>query len=90
MILAKVVDGRVLTLEEAANLPYKEKCRLIKTDPITCSNYFDYRFRKFNNLVLNKMWEEHKVVDTYFRYNFTVFFLCCNKTSHYFVFREDV
>ncbi|XP_050303800.1 uncharacterized protein LOC126741439 [Anthonomus grandis grandis] len=44
-ILAKVVDNKELNLEEASNLPYIEKTRLIRKDPVTCARYFDHRFK---------------------------------------------
>ncbi|XP_050307506.1 uncharacterized protein LOC126744192 [Anthonomus grandis grandis] len=44
-VLAQVVDQKDVTLEEAASMPYLEKTRLIRTDPITCARYFDYRFK---------------------------------------------
>ncbi|XP_050294306.1 uncharacterized protein LOC126734651 [Anthonomus grandis grandis] len=44
-VLAQVIDQKDVTLEEAASMPYLEKTRLIRTDPITCARYFDYRFK---------------------------------------------
>jgi len=45
VILKKVLDGKVITEEEASNLCYEEKAYLIRKDPVTCARYFDYRLR---------------------------------------------
>jgi hypothetical protein len=45
VILKKVVDQVLIIEEEADDLPYTEKARLIQSDPVTCAKYFDTRFR---------------------------------------------
>lgn len=50
-ILCKVVDGKDLTYEQAEELTFEEKARLIRSDPVTCARYFDHRFTE-----LKKTW----------------------------------
>lgn len=33
-------------------MSWKEKCRLIKSDPVTCTRYFDHKFQMFLKKVL--------------------------------------
>lgn len=52
VILKKAVDKEEVTEEIAKEMTFQEKARLIKSDPITCSLYFDLRvkaiWRTFN------------------------------------------
>lgn len=41
-ILKKLLDNVDITEEEAKNLNWDEKCRLIQSDPVTCARHFDY------------------------------------------------
>lgn len=50
--LKKTVDNIDISESDAANLPYKEKARLIQSDPVTCSLHFDRRFK-----CLKKTWK---------------------------------
>jgi len=53
--LARLVDHVDYTVQEIKELSWQEKCRLIKSDPVTCARYFDYRVQKFlNDILLNK------------------------------------
>jgi hypothetical protein len=52
VILKQVVDGQEITLDEANQLEYREKARLIREDPVTCARYFDHRFKE-----LKKTWK---------------------------------
>ncbi|XP_061170324.1 uncharacterized protein LOC133179634 [Saccostrea echinata] len=45
-------DGKEYTDEEIDNMSWFEKSKLVQKDPITCTRYFDHRFRMFMNLVL--------------------------------------
>ena len=57
VILAKVVQNRIITEEEARDMPYVEKCELIRSDPVTCSRYFEHRFRELFKLIkAEKVW----------------------------------
>ena len=50
--LAKFVDGVNLTEEEASDLDWKEKCRLINSDPVITARFFDNRFQNFLKKVI--------------------------------------
>ncbi|CEP10863.1 hypothetical protein, partial, partial [Parasitella parasitica] len=43
--LKKLVDGVIITEDDADQLEDDEKRRLIQSDPVTCASYFDKRFR---------------------------------------------
>jgi len=51
VILSLLLDRRDITEEEAAALSSAEKTRFIPSDPVTCSRYFDYRFRQLMKLI---------------------------------------
>lgn len=53
VLLKKVVDHADISEDEALQLPFLEKCRLIQQNLVTCSRYFDYRFRQLLNLIKN-------------------------------------
>jgi len=46
-----LLDRRDITEEEAAALSSAEKARFIRSDLVTCSRYFDYRFRQLMKLI---------------------------------------
>lgn len=46
-ILGKLVDHKDYTDIELENLDWNEKCRLIKSDPVTCARHFDFQFNTF-------------------------------------------
>ncbi|CAF1458321.1 unnamed protein product [Rotaria sp. Silwood1] len=45
VILANVLENKVITLEEADNMSYEKKCDLIRKDPVTCVRYFEHRVK---------------------------------------------
>jgi hypothetical protein len=51
VILKDVNDGLAITENEAAEMSYNEKARLIQANPVVCARYFDMRFRE-----LKKTW----------------------------------
>ncbi|MCG7875518.1 MAG: AAA family ATPase [Candidatus Thiodiazotropha endolucinida] len=59
------------TDEQIENLAWEQKIKLIQSDPVTCSRYFEHRVKEFINTVLKS---EHnplgKVVDYFFRVEF--------------------
>lgn len=66
------VDNEIMNEEDAANLTYSERSRLVQKDPITCALHFDARFR-----ALKKTWEspegpflDHKINHFYHRIEF--------------------
>lgn len=72
-ILKLTVDKEEVTLEEAEAFKFEEKARLIRTDPVTCARYFDYRFKE-----LKKTWTycddgpfgKHKIKEMFYRIEF--------------------
>ncbi|KAG5666229.1 hypothetical protein PVAND_017804, partial [Polypedilum vanderplanki] len=46
VILKKTVDKEDITEEQAMELTFEEKARLISTDPSTCALYYNYRLRE--------------------------------------------
>lgn len=72
VILKQTVDKKIISSEEAGQLMFQEKARLIRSDPITCAQYFDHRFRE-----LRKTWNvndgpfgTYKVVNHFYRIEF--------------------
>jgi len=51
-MLSEIVDGTVLTDEEADNMTWSHKCRMISSDPVTCAHYFDFSVHHFFNSFL--------------------------------------
>ncbi|CAF4711788.1 unnamed protein product [Rotaria sp. Silwood2] len=47
VILTQVLENKVITVEEAANMSYEKKCDLIKQDPVTCVRYFERRLNVY-------------------------------------------
>ena len=45
VILAQVLENKVITLEEAEDISYDNKCNLIRNDPVTCVRYFEHRLK---------------------------------------------
>ncbi|XP_075158165.1 uncharacterized protein LOC142231442 [Haematobia irritans] len=72
VILAKTVDNMNISEEEALNLPFGEKARLIRSDAITCSRYFEFRFRQLFSLfkMKNGIFDDHFVNKYYWRVEF--------------------
>ena len=50
--LSTLVHGKNVSCEEAVGLSWQEKCKLIKSDPVTCARYFDHRVQVFIRHVL--------------------------------------
>lgn len=51
--LGQLVDGKIYSDDEILDMSWKEKCRLIKSDPVfTFTRYFDHKFQMFLKKVL--------------------------------------
>jgi len=70
VILSLFVDQRVLSEDEAAQLSNAKKSPLIRSDPVTCSRYFDYRFRQLMKLFKGVIFEEFQLSHYYWRIEF--------------------
>ncbi|XP_061195058.1 uncharacterized protein LOC133203256 [Saccostrea echinata] len=51
--LGELIDNVTYTEEEIRNMSWEHKSKLIKSDPVTCARYFDFRFNKFFAEVLS-------------------------------------
>ena len=57
--------------EEIQALNWAEKCQLIKSDPVTCARYFDYRVQMFlHKVLLSEVGPIGKIVDYFYRVEF--------------------
>ena len=66
--LAKLVQGKDLSSEEIASMSWQEKCILIKSDPVTCARYFEFRVQSFIKHVLKHPDEPiGKIIDFFYR-----------------------
>lgn len=72
VILKQTVDKESITMTEASVMPFDEKSRLIRSDPVTCARYFDYRFKN-----IRKTWKSdngpfgsHKILYYFYRIEF--------------------
>jgi hypothetical protein len=51
-VLGKLVKNMSYTDHDIEDMNWSQKNDLIKSDPVTCARYFDYRFQIFLNKVL--------------------------------------
>ena len=72
VILYKVLKNEEITEEQVSKLSYPEKCELIRSDPVTCTRYFDHRINELFKLLKseNGPFYPYKIVDTYYRIEF--------------------
>jgi len=71
VILSLLLDRRDITEEKAAALSSAVKTRFIRSDPVTCSRYFDYRFRQLMKLFKSsEIFGELRLVHYYWRIEF--------------------
>ena len=50
--LGRLVDGTQYTEDEIISMPWQTKCRLTRSDSVTCARYFQHRVDSFLGLVL--------------------------------------
>ena len=71
--LEKILNQRDITHEEAADMPFLQKSKLIQSDPITCARNFEHRYRTLLNCLLTKdggIFKPKAVTDYYQRIEF--------------------
>lgn len=69
--LGELIENVTYTEEEIRNMSWEHKSKHIKSDPVTCARYFDFRFNKFFAEVLNhKMNPVGITVDYFYRIEF--------------------
>ena len=67
-ILDQLVDHKQYTDDELENLNWKEKCRLIQTDPVTCARHSDYQVNQFlTNFLLSSAEQLETISDRFYR-----------------------
>ena len=72
VILYKVLKNEDITEEQVSTLSFPEKCELIRSDPVTCTRYFDHRINELFKLLKseNGPFAPYKIVETYYRIEF--------------------
>lgn len=69
--LTKLLYNKDITLEAAKDLSWQEKCKLIKSDPVTCARYFDHRVQIFIKDVLKHSSQPiGEIADFFYRVEF--------------------
>ena len=69
--LAKLIDDRDLQDDEITIMSWAEKCRLIRSDPITCARYYDHKLSTFiKKMLQNELAPIGKVADYFGRIEF--------------------
>ena len=69
--LANLVDGATVTAEDTANMSWATKSRLIKSDPVTVSRFFNNRVERFISAFLkNSLHPLGEVTDFFYRVEF--------------------
>ena len=67
-ILGQLIDHKIYNNDELENLKWEDKCRLIQSDPVTCTRHFDYQVCKFiNNFLLTDTASLGKISDWFYR-----------------------
>ena len=74
VILAQVLGNKVITLEEAEDISYENKCNLIRNDPVTCVRYFEHRLKYFWEILSAPCgpFQGYELQDKYVRVEFQV------------------
>ena len=72
VVLMHVVEGRRITLDEAAKIPREDRLQLINSDPVTVARYFENRMRKLLLFAESKggPFRHHPIVDYFWRVDF--------------------
>ena len=69
--LSKLVNGKDISEAEAQHLTWQEKSFLIKSDPVTCARYFDFRVQAFiKHVLLSKESPVGCIADYFYRVEF--------------------
>ena len=69
-ILAKIVDGKECADEVIDNMSWPQKCRLIKSDPVTCARHFDYSVQCLLKLLKSPLQPIGDLVDYFLHVEF--------------------
>ena len=67
-ILGNLVDNNNYTNEEINDFNWEERCRLIQSDPVTCSRHFDYQVSQFlRKFLMSSAQPLGKISDWFYR-----------------------
>ena len=67
-ILGNLINNREYTDTELENLKWKEKCKLIQSNPVTCARHFDYQINQFiQNFLMSSLEPLGKITDWFYR-----------------------
>lgn len=64
--LGQLVENMSYTDEEISSMSWEQKSKLIKSDPVTCARYFDFRFQIFFAEVLCHQTHPIGIIEDYF------------------------
>ena len=67
-ILGKLIDHQKYSDYELNNLTWEEECRLIESDPVTCTRHFDFQFNTFlKDVFMSELAPIGKIKDWFYR-----------------------
>ncbi|XP_028418500.1 uncharacterized protein LOC114543885 [Dendronephthya gigantea] len=67
-ILGKLINHKDYSDDELNNLNWEERCRLIQSDPVTCSRHFDFQFNTFlKDVLMSELAPLGKIKDWFYR-----------------------
>ena len=67
-ILGNLIDHKNYSEEELNNLTWDDRCRLIQSDPVTCTRHFDFQFNTFlKDVLTSELAPVGKVKDWFYR-----------------------
>ena len=70
--LEKTINKRDISEEDFQIMSFPQKCELLRSDPVSCCRYFDFRTRKLFKFIKAKhsIFKKHPIIDYYFRVEF--------------------
>jgi len=73
VLLMQILEKKIITEQEAANMSKNEKIELLRRDPVTTARYFENRIRHLFNFMFNKVngpFSANPIIDYYWRVEF--------------------
>ena len=64
MLIIRII---VVMTDELENLSWKEKCRLLQSDPVTCARPFEYQFNMFKEFQMRNVAPFGKIKAWFYR-----------------------
>jgi hypothetical protein len=84
--LSKIVDGIDISLEETAQLSWKTRARLVRTDPVTSSRYHRHRMEALLSVMRKNPCVSGQILDYFWRDEFQQ---CGTPHTHMVVYIKD-